>query len=159
MSNETTVREMMREPTLVSDDQTLRHVLERMVHEHRNSLAVVDADGKLVGAVNAVDIIQEVVPDYLETDAVSARFADDALLREDAQRVADKCVREFMATDIPTISPDDSMTEAAVLAACHGRGRIVVINEANEPIGILTRTEIKRVIATYLDIPDEDISS
>lgn len=154
MSGDTSVRDVMRPPTIVGDDETLQSVLERMVSEHRNSLAVVDADGVLVGAVNAVDVIKEVLPDYLEEDSISARFADNELLREDATRVRDKRVREFMSTDIPTIDPDDSLTAAAVLAACHGRGRIIVVDGTKKPIGILTRTEIKRVIAGYLDIPD-----
>jgi len=148
------IRDLMRAPVLVEEDETLKAVLERMVTEKRNSLTVVDKDGKLVGAVNAVDIIKEVIPDYLEEDAVAARFADDSLLKEDAKRVSGKCVREFMAREVPTVEDDTSLLEAAVMATLEGRGRITVVDKEKKPIGILTRTEIKQVIASYLEIPN-----
>lgn len=148
------IRDIMRPAVLVEETQTLKEVLARMIKEKRNSLTVVDADGRFVGAVNAIDIIKEVLPDYLEEDAIAAQFADAELLKEDAQRVQDKQVKEFMATDIPTVTVDDSLLGAAVIATGRARGRITVLDADRKPIGILTRTEIKQVIGSFLDIPD-----
>ena len=147
-----TIADIMRPAVTIEQSATLEQVLTRMVAEKRNSLSVVDENGVFVGAVNAVDVIKEVLPDYLEDDVIAARFADDALLKEDAQRVKDKPVSEFMAKDVPGISADTSLLEAAVLAVKQGRGRITIVDDNKHPVGILTRTEIKRVIAAYLDI-------
>ncbi len=143
----------MRPPVLVPVGTTLRECLRLMVEQQRNSLTVVNEDGTFAGAVNAVDIIREVLPDYLEEDVISARFADESLLAQDAQRVADHPVETFMSRDVPTVTPRSSLVEAAVLAAVKGRGRITVLDEQRRPIGVLTRTEIKRVLAFFLGIP------
>jgi predicted transcriptional regulator len=149
------IGDIMRPASTIESSATLKEVLAHMTEQKRNSLAVVDTEGILIGAVNAVDIIKEVVPDYLEDDAVAARFADDELFKEDAIRVQDKPLADFMSTDIPTITKDETLIEAAVLAAKHGRGRITVVDEHKKPIGVLTRTEIKQVIAAYLGLPNE----
>lgn len=149
------IDELMRPAIAVTGDITLHDALSRMIKERRNSLVVVDEAGALIGAVNAVDIIKEVLPDYLEEDEVAAHFADDTLLKEDAIRVKDKPVSEFMSTEIASIHTDGSLVEAAVLATKHGRGRIIVVDDANKPLGVLTRTEIKQVVASFLDIETE----
>lgn len=147
------ISDIMRPPVLILAEATLHEALERMVREKRNSLTVVDEEGKLLGAVNAVDIIKEVMPDYLEQDEIAAGFADEGIFRENALRVKDKPVRDFMAKEVPRVTSDSSLVKAAVLAAGLGRGRITVVDSEERPVGILTRTEIKQVIAGYLGIP------
>lgn len=151
--NELHVGDIMRPAIMVHEEETLEAVLTRMIGEKRNSLVVVDGAGKLVGAVNAIDIIKAVLPDYLEDDLVAARFASEALLKEDAIKAKSTPVREFMSTDIPTVEPDAGILEAASMAIRHGRGRITVVDQDGKPQGTITRTEIKQVIGSLLDIP------
>lgn len=145
----------MRPPVLIQENGTLGSALEQMIREKRNSLTVVNEHGVLVGAVNAIDIIKAVVPDYLEDDAITARFADETILREDTKKAKDLPITSFMATDIPVIAHDASITEAAVTAASTGRGRITVVDENKKPVGVLTRTEIKQVIGSYLGFSNQ----
>lgn len=147
------IADIMRPPHLIKETQTLKEALTTMIEERCNSLTVVKEDGTYAGRLSTVDIIKEVLPDYMEDDTVAARFANADLLREDASRVKDKQVKEFMMTDVPTINVDDSVVEAAVLAAKQGHGRITVVDAEAKPVGIMTRTEIKRVIGHFLDIP------
>jgi len=149
----TTISDLMRPAVLVDTSTTLFEALSKMIQERRNSLVVVSQDGTVAGAVNAVDIIMEVLPDYLEEDRVAAHFADTSLLKEDALRVKERSVESFMAKRVATVTPESSLIEAAVLATKQGRGRIIVVDEKNKPLGVLTRTEIKHVIAGFLDIP------
>jgi len=151
---EITIKDLMRDPVFAYEGETLKEVLTRMIKERRNSLTVVAKDGTFKGAVSALDIIKEVIPEYIEADTVTAQYVNEELFREDARRVAEKPVEEFMVTDIPTITLDTTLIEAAVIAIQHGRGRITVIDAGNKPIGVLTRTELKRVIGSYLDIED-----
>lgn len=143
---------LMREPVLVREDDTLEHILKKMVNEKRNSLTVVDEHGVFVGAVNALDVIRAVLPDYLENDVITARFADATILKEDLHKEKDTPVKKFMGTELPVIKKSTSMVEATVLASKSGRGRITVVDDDKKPIGILTRTEIKCVLAAYLDL-------
>jgi len=116
-----TISDIMRPVITVSDTGSLEDVLTHMISEKRNSLVAVDADGKFRGAVNAIDIIKAVLPDYLEEDPVAARFADQKLLQEDAARVKDMGVVDFMNQEVATIKTDGSVLEAAVRAVHHGQ--------------------------------------
>lgn len=143
----------MRPSITVHQDDTLEAVLGKMMSERRNSLTVVDSNGVFVGAVNAIDIIKAVLPDYLEEDVVAARFASESLLKEDAEKARSVPVRDFMTTNIPTIEADDTILEAAAMAIQHGRGRITVVDKDKKPVGTITRTEIKQVIGALLGLP------
>jgi len=147
------IADVMRPPQLIQETQTLKDALTFMIENKCNSLTVVDDAGVYAGRVSAVDIIKEVLPDYMEDDMVAARFANLDLLKQDAARAKDKLIKDFMMTDIPAIDVDDSLVEAAVLAAKQGFGRITVVDADKKPVGFLTRTEIKRVIGHFLDIP------
>ncbi len=147
------VKDIMRPPICVHEEDTLEAILAKMMAERRNSLTVVDDAGKLVGAVNAIDVIKAVLPDYLEDDLVAVRFANESLLKEDAEKARLTPVKEFMAKDIPQIDEDDGILEAASMAIQHGRGRITVVDKDGKPVGVITRTEIKQVIGSLLGLP------
>lgn len=147
------IADVMRPAHIVQEHTTLREAVAYMIEHHCNSLVVVGADGTYAGSVSTVDIIKEVLPEYLEEDAIAARFADTELLREDAMRAQDRPLQKFMATDVAVIHIDEALIKAAVLAIKHGHGRITVVDEQGIPLGVLTRTEIKHVIGHFLDIP------
>ena len=146
-----TVSSLMRPPITIQHTATLEEVVRKMVSEKRNSLVVINDDGAFAGAVNAIDVIKAVLPDYLEDDAIAARFADETLMKQDAHKVRGMVISEFMSKDLPTITEKTHIVEAAVQASKLGRGRIVVVDENKKPVGVLTRTEIKQVIASYFD--------
>lgn len=144
----------MRAPAVMPETATLEEVLKLMVANKCNSVTVVNSEGKYVGLVSTNDIIRAVLPDYLEEDASAAHIATESMLKEDTTRARSLMVKDFMQKNAPTISVDTGLVEAAVVAAHHGHGRINVVDSDNKPVGILTRTELKRILAAYLGIPD-----
>lgn len=150
-----TLAEIMRPPVLVASTSTLRDALATLVDRRTNMGVVVDDAGVFLGTVTTLDIISAVLPDYLEADNVAARFADDALLREDTNKAATMPVCDFLDRDEATIDADAHLMEATVLASKDATGRIVVLDDARKPVGVLTRTEIKMVLAAYLGIRNE----
>lgn len=146
------VEDIMRPSIFIDTSATLFETLEKMIHEHRNSLTVVNEDGTLAGMVNAIDIIKAVLPDYMEESNLAARFSNLELLKEDAERVKDTNITDFMEKDIPTIKKGGNIIEAAAIAAHSGRGRIAIVDDENKPVGVLTRTELKQVIGATLGI-------
>lgn len=146
------VEDIMRPAVFIATSATLAQTLQKMITEKRNSLIVITEAGTLAGMVNAIDIIKAVLPDYMEESSLAARFSNLELLKEDAHRVKDMLVSEFMDTDAPTIKVGGNIIEAATIAAHSGQGRIAVINNENKPVGVLTRTELKQVIGATLDM-------
>jgi len=149
-----TIQDMMRPPVFFSPDDTLRDVLAKMIASKTNSGLIVDAENTILGMVSTVDVIKAVLPEYIEDDSIAARFASEEFFEEEALVAANMPVQEFMNKDVPTVKTTDTVLEAAVMAIRSGLGRIVVVDESKKPIGVLTRTEIKLVIGTYLNIPD-----
>lgn len=149
---EITIENIMRPATIVRDNVTFRDVLTKMIEEKRNSMLVVDAEGKLVGLVNAKALVQRAIPDYLEEDVLAARYATEDMFKEEAQKVADKPVTDFMIADIKTIKLSDSVMYAAVVGLAGSNMRVPVLDDEGKPLGLLTRTEIKQLIGMHLGI-------
>lgn len=149
------IEDIMRPAVFINSSATLQETLTKMIGERRNSLVVIDEKGALLGMVNAIDIIKAVLPDYMEESNLAARFSNIDLLKEDAERVKDMPVVDFMEKDVPKIKVTGNIIEAAAIAARSGQGRIAVIDADNKPVGVLTRTELKQVIGTTLGISGE----
>jgi len=149
------VRDLMRPVVVLKDSIDLKEALAQLVKERSNIAGVVDDNGSFIGAVSTVSIIRAVLPDYMEADIVAAKFADDKLLKEDALRAAGKLLHEFVHTTEDVVKPDDNLLSATVTSAGHGTGRIFVLDEDGKPVGLLTRTEIKQVLAAFLGVNPE----
>lgn len=58
-------------------------------------------------------------------------------------------VSEYMSRKIVSIRDDEELVQAVYLMNKHSVGRLLVINHAGEPIGIVTRTDLLRRIAGF----------
>jgi CBS domain-containing protein len=149
------VRDLMRDPVLIQKGATLREALATLVEKKSNIACVVDEAGVFIGGISTLDIIREVLPDYVEYDPVAARFAHADMLKEDANNAAKVPVENFVDTEEATVAAETGVVEASVITAQENHGRIVVLDENKRPVGLLTRTEIKRVIAAFLEIEND----
>ena len=148
------IEKVMRPVVNIQENDTLYTCISRMIGERRNSLVVINEEGVTTGTVNALDIISAILPEYLEDDLVAARFADQALFKESVEQAKDKQIKEFMSSDFPKIQVNGSALEAASMAVRFGQGRIVVVDESDKPVGVITRTELKQLIGAFLGIED-----
>ncbi len=147
------IKQIMREVKTINSKTTFFDAIKKMIEEETNSLVVVGDAGEVKGVINAGELIREVVPDYLEEDdAVAAHFANREIFVEEVNRAKDTALEKFMIKNPVTIKYSDSLMEAAVLAISSRQFRIPVVDEENKPVGIITRTELKRVIGEILGI-------
>lgn len=56
-------------------------------------------------------------------------------------------VTQLMSTDIHTVMPDTTITDAAGEFIDEGIGSLIVVNDANEPVGMFTNTDLARVVS------------
>ncbi len=150
------VKEIMRKAHIISDDKTFYDAIKQMIEEKTNSLVVVDKEGKLVGLLNTGMLIAEVVPDYLEEDAIAAHFANEDIFIEDVKKAQKSPIKKFMMKDPYYIQGEASLMELAVLALSNKQFRIPVVDKDKKPVGIITRTELKKVIGEILNIKDKE---
>ena len=142
----------MRETICISQDETLRTALEFMIKERVNSITVVDESGAFVGTLNSADVIRAALPKYMADDVFAAKMADMSIITDDIKRVADRPLKDFMNTDAPAVKHDEGIVGATVIASGDRYGRITIVDDDNKPIGVLTRTELKQVVGSFLDI-------
>ncbi len=146
------IKEIMRPVVSIGEKATFAETLAKMIKEKTNSIVVVDKQGKVIGLVNTGNLIRQVVPDYIEEDDIAAHFANKNIFIEDVKRARDIPVTEFMIKDPVTITPENNIVEAAVLALSNKQMRIPVVNNKKEPLGLLTRTELKKFMGEILGV-------
>ncbi len=149
------IKDVMRQPITIGDHSTLFDVLKKMIEEKTNSILVIDEEQKLIGLINAGAVISNVIPDYLEDDIIAARFTTKEIFKEEVNKARNMPVAEFMNSKPNTVKETSSITEAAILALSKKQIRVPVVDEDNKVVGLLTRTEIKRVIGNYMGINDD----
>ena len=56
-------------------------------------------------------------------------------------------VTQLMSTDIHTVTPDATITDAAGTLVAEGISSLVVVNDTNEPVGMFTTTDLARAVS------------
>lgn len=68
-----------------------------------------------------------------------------------------KPIRDVMTTEVETIEPDASMTDAARRMSETNIGSLVIVDENESPTGIITRTDIVEFTAALESASGDDI--
>jgi len=149
---ETKIQDIMKKAVLIGQDALFVDALKKMITENTNSLIVVNRTGRLIGEIQTFDLIRQVVPAYITSDEIAAHFVTEEIFKEACEAARDIPIEKFMKKDPKTINSQGSLMEAVVIAMAHGQARVPVVNEQGQPLGVISRTELKQVIAKYMDI-------
>lgn len=106
-----------------------------MIEHHIRRLVVVNEDNQLVGIVTSGDV-REASP----SDATTFSIWELTYL------LGQMTVGNIMTHDVITIHPDESIINAAQLMLNHKVGGLPVINKNGELIGIITESDIFRMV-------------
>lgn len=148
------LKDITKEAVLISQDASFRDAIETMIKRQTNSLLVVGEDGILVGEVGVSDLLDAIVPEYLDGDSIAATFATEQMFEDAVKAAADRPVSEFMAVDSEPVGVTDGLMAVAASAIAQRRARIPVVDADNRPIGIISRRGLKHILAQSLGIKD-----
>lgn len=148
------IRDLAKEAVIISEDSTFRDALSLMMVKHTNSLLVVNEDGKLSGEIGVSDLLNAIIPEYLEPDKVLEELATEKGFATAVQDAEGKEVRDFMTVDIEPVYIDDSLLSIAGTAIAHGTQHIPVIDHDDRPIGVISRRGLKHILASYIGITE-----
>jgi len=124
---------MTRRVVTVRDDATLAEALTYLATQHISGAAVTDRRNRLVGVVSRSDIIEAEV----EVDEPEAR----------GRFLSETMVSDVMSTPALTVGPGIELREAA-LAMEYGDVHRLFVEEAGELVGVLSRSDVSRALAT-----------
>lgn len=149
------LKDITKEAVLISENATFTDALRAMVNQQTNSLLVVNEDGVLTGEISVSDLLDAIVPEYLDGDSIAAHFATEEMFEEAVQDASVKPVSEFMAMDLEPVHVSDGLMAVAANAIAHQNARIAVVDDDNHPVGVVSRRGLKHILAQSLNIKDK----
>ncbi len=148
------VRDIVKPAVLISESASFRDAVTMMVREQSNTLLVVGAEGRLVGEVHMADLLDAIVPEYLDGDSIATHFASSEMFESAIRDAEATPVELFMSADINPITPNDNLMTIATVAISERKAHIPVVDEKERPIGIISRRGIKHILAHALGIKE-----
>ena len=131
---------------------TLRDAVAMMIQYNTNGLVVVDDDRKVTGILSSWDIIQHIVPNYLEEDKHLASFEAGDVFAQRTREVANDPITKFMTAKVKTVNQKDTLMEAAALLSEFRIRQMHVVDDDGHLVGYINRTDIKRAVGDVLGL-------
>lgn len=150
------VKDITKPALSISEEATFEETIKTMVEKRTNSLLVVDDNGILVGTIGMSDILDAVVPEYLDGDSITTHFSDSDMFTDAISDAKDILVKEFMSPSTDTVETTDSLLTVAALAIANHQTNIPVVDVDGRPVGVISRRGIKHIIAHALNISDDE---
>ncbi|MBN1934654.1 MAG: CBS domain-containing protein [Anaerolineae bacterium] len=132
---------MRSEVQCVSETTTLRELSHALRRYGVTTLAVIDAQGHLVGIVNEEDLLRAMMPSYSELHDNLNYMQDFEYLEDRAQEVGNLAVRDIMIRGTISVPPNAPLLRLVSLFLLKSYSHIPVV-EQGKIIGVVTRTDI-----------------
>lgn len=147
------VRDYMHKTVSINENgATFKDVVELMIAEKRNGVFVVDNEDKVKGVISTWDLIEHVVPDYLESDKHLASFESASVLINRVQGVANDPIDQFTTTKVHIVHENSNLMEVATMLSEHRLRQLPVVNDEGKLVGCINRTDVKLIMAEILNI-------
>lgn len=147
-------KKIMKPAAVIGEQDSFFDAVQKMITEQTNSLLVIGENGQLVGEISVTDLLDAIVPEYLDGDSIAAHFASEAMFEEAIQDTRNKEVRYFMDSNIAPVTEDEGMMAIAAAAIAGQKARIPVVDQEGRPLGIISRRGLKHIIAHSLGIEE-----
>ncbi len=131
VSQDKTARQIMSSPAKVArDDESLGHVVQRMLDDQLKRLPVVDDNGRLLGMISRIDVLRAVVG------------ADDGRPEPALPPVAGRTLGEIMSTRLPAVNIHDDLADVLQQMLQTDLRRVIVLDEHGKPAGVITDSDL-----------------
>ncbi|HBW30586.1 MAG TPA: CBS domain-containing protein [Nostoc sp. UBA8866] len=143
---------MSHNPVVVKPETPLQEAIKILAERRISGLPVVDNDGKLLGIISETDLMWQETgvtpPAYIMFLDSVIYLQNPAVYERDLHKALGQTVGEVMSKNPVTVSPEKSVKQAAQLMHDRNVHRLPVLDDAGQVIGILTRGDIIRAMAT-----------
>lgn len=156
----TTVADVMsRDPIAVQPETSLNEAIKILAERRISGLPVIDGNDKLIGVISETDLMWQetgVTPPAYIMILDSVIFLENpAKYERDLHKALGQTVGEVMTKkDLVTVAPEMPVRKAAQLMHERSVHRLLVVDETGKLIGILTRGDIVRFMASHQDMQE-----
>ncbi len=145
----TTVKDVMTTQVVaVKLGASFKEMAAQLRQSRVSAFPVIDDDGKVIGVVSEADMLAKEVLNADHTGTITAM-----LHRREQEKADGLTARELMTHPAVTVTPEDSVEQAARLMYTLQVKRLPVIDHSGCLVGIITRSDVLAVF----DRPDSDI--
>ncbi len=145
----TTVKDVMTtEVVAVKLGASFKEMAAQLRQSRVSAFPVIDDDGKVIGVVSEADMLAKEVLNADHTGTITAM-----LHRREQEKADGLTARELMTHPAVTVTPEDSVEQAARLMYTLQVKRLPVIDHGGCLVGIITRSDVLAVF----DRPDSEI--
>jgi CBS domain-containing protein len=127
---------------------SFKEMASRLRQSRVSAFPVIDDDGKVIGVVSEADMLAKEVLNADQAGTITAM-----LHRREQDKADGLTARDLMTHPAVTVTPEDSVEQAARLMYTLQIRRLPVIDHDGRLVGIISRTD---VLAVY-DRPDDEI--
>ena len=142
-----TAEDLMSPPVSVEQNATISDALDVFARENRSTIAVVDEAGRLVGELDAQDIIAKFIPEYYFMMQSTGFLTDSDPFEQLARSEKTRLVRDFMIPPRQVIDAQMPLIRFTIELCRRTAYSIFVADEQKTLIGELT---IKNIINRVL---------
>jgi CBS domain-containing protein len=122
---------MMRQVVTITPDAILARAARLMIEKHLKRLPVVDSDGKLVGILGRLDILNTIAAVHLPQ------------WHPEAHPVGEQAtVAEVMTREVPTVHDSAIVEEIFELLVSSSHKRVVVVDDKRQVVGIIADSDL-----------------
>ena len=148
-----TVADVMSRDVITVQPQTpLNQAIQILAERRITGLPVVDDAGKLVGVISETDLMWQETgvtpPAYIMFLDSVIYLQNPTTYERDLHKALGQTVGEVMTTEAIVIKPEKPLQEAAKLMHEKHIRRLPVVDDTGKVVGILTRGDIIRTMAT-----------
>ncbi len=137
-------------------EQAVAEIAAVLNEETFRMIPVVDAEHKILGAVNTLSVLSSLVPSYIVTgDLKSIPYAPDiGLLRKHYTKLLNRNVSDVMDKKPTIVHADESLLSVTAALITYDRFEYALVADADERlVGVLSSSDILRRLAK---IPHEN---
>lgn len=146
---------MTRDPIVVRRETPLTEAIQTLAQRRISGLPVVDDTGNLVGIISETDLMWQETgvtpPAYIMFLDSVIYLKNPATYERDVHKALGQTVGEVMSDKAISISPEKPLRDAAKIMRDRNIQRLPVVDTEGQVIGILTRGDIVRAMATEQD--------
>ena len=147
---------MHTEATPLHEGATMQEAVQQMIRCKRNGLIIINDEKKVVGILSIWDIIEHIVPDYLEEDKHLASFEAADVFGQRIKETANDPIASFMTTKVHTVQADDSLMQVATMLSEFRLRQLPIVDNDGVLVGSISRTDVKIAIGRVLGIDTQE---
>ncbi|WP_026907618.1 CBS domain-containing protein [Paucisalibacillus globulus] len=140
---------MIRDVITVTEETTVRELLEILVNHKIGGVPVVNIDNKIVGMISDGDVIRYLRPNSRTVFDMFALIMvnEQEKLSDKLGYTLDKTISNMMNTkDIKTVKPDSDLDDVLEIFSRHHFKKIPVLDGQQKVIGVISRGDLLRHI-------------